>query len=71
MKEYLMGLLLEHGDRAFGFTIAYRDAGYTRLFTVARENADFIELIERPQYTAELLPYKLTAKALEYIKSND
>jgi hypothetical protein len=32
---------------------------------------EFIELIKRPKYDEQNLPYKLTAKALEYIKAHD
>ena len=70
MKDFLLELFLEHGDRAFGYRSDYMNDEYTRLFTLAREGM-LIEYLNRPQYTAELLPYKLTAKALEYINSND
>ena len=68
MREFLLGLYLEHGERAFPYR--YKNDEYTRLFTLAREGM-LIEYLNRPQYTAELLPYKLTAKALEYIKAHD
>ena len=68
MREFLLGLYLKYGERAFSYR--YKNGEYTRLFTLAREGM-LIEYLNRPQYTAELLPYKLTAKALEYINSND
>ncbi len=68
MKEFLLGLYLEYGER--GLPYRYKNGEYTRLFRIARDNT-FIELIERPKYDAQELPYKLTAKALEYIKPHD
>jgi len=68
MKEFLLGLYLDHGERAFPYR--YKNGEYARLFRIARDNT-FIELIERPKYDAQELPYKLTAKALEYIKTHD
>lgn len=64
MKEFLLGLYLEYGERDF----AYRPV-YGIMFSIAYP--EFIELIERPKYYAQELPYKLTAKALEYIKAHD
>ena len=66
MKEYLMGLLLEHGDRAFPFRASITGD----LFAQAR-NSNYIEMRLLSKYDEQNLPYKLTAKALEYIKSND
>ena len=64
MKEFLLGLYLEHGERDF----AYRSV-YGTMFHKAYP--ELIELIKRPKYDAQELPYKLTAKALEYIKAHD
>ena len=64
MREFLLGLYLEHGERAF----AYRSV-YGTMFH--KSYPEFIELIKRPKYDAQELPYKLTAKALEYIKAHD
>jgi hypothetical protein len=64
MREFLLGLYLEHGERDF----AYRSV-YGTMFH--KSYPEFIELIKRPKYNTELLPYKLTAKALEYIKAHD
>ena len=66
MKDFLLGLLLEHGDRAFPFRASITG----ELFAQAR-NSRYIDMIPCPVYDAHNLPYKLTAKALEYIKSND
>lgn len=68
MREFLLGLYLEHGERAFPYK--YKNGESTRLFHLARGN-DFLEMITRPIYDAQNLPYKLTAKALEYIKAHD
>lgn len=68
MKEFLLGLYLEHGERSFPYR--YKNGEYSRLFVLAR-GAEFIGLIELPKYDAQELPYKLTAKALEYIKAHD
>ena len=67
MREFLLGLYLEHGERAFPYI--YKEE-YPRFFVVAR-GEEFIELLKRPKYDAQELPYKLTAKALEYIKAHD
>ena len=64
MREFLLGLYLEHGERDF----AYRSV-YGIMFHKAYPK--FIELIKRPKYDAQELPYKLKDKALEYIKSHD
>ena len=68
MREFLLGLYLEHGERAFPYR--YKNGEYTRFFVVAR-GEEFIELIKRPKYHEQNLHYKLTAKALEYIKAHD
>ena len=68
MREFLLGLYLEHGERAFPYR--YKNGEYTRFFMVSR-GEEFIELLKRPKYDAQELPYKLTAKALEYIKAHD
>ena len=64
MREFLLGLYLEHGERDF----AYKSV-YGAMFTIAYP--EFIGLLKRPKYDAQELPYKLTAKALEYIKAHD
>ena len=68
MRELLLWLYLEHGERDFPYR--YKNGEYTRLFVIAR-GEEFIELIKRPKYDAQELPYQLTAKALEYIKAHD
>ena len=68
MREFLLGLYLEHGERAFPYR--YKNGEYTRFFVLAR-GEEFIELIKRPKYDTQELPYQLTAKALEYIKAHD
>lgn len=72
MKDFLMELFLEHGERAFGYNGHKVTNGdiYDRHFAQARYK-DYIEYIMRDTYTVHLPPYKLTAKALEYIKTND
>ena len=67
MREFLLGLYLKYGDRSFPYR--YKNGEYSRLFHTAYP--EFIELIKRPKYDTQELPYQLTAKALEYIKSND
>ena len=69
MREFLLGLYLEHGERAFPYVIDY-DGAPVHKFGQARA-LQYITLISRKKYNAELLPYKLTAKALEYIKAHD
>ena len=68
MREFLLGLYLKYGER--GFPYRYKNGEYTRFFVIAR-GEEFIGLIKRPKYDAQALPYKLTAKALEYIKTHD
>lgn len=69
MKEFLLGLYLEYGERAFAYLIAY-DGAPAYKFGQAMA-LQYITLIPRKKYNAKLLPYKLTAKALEYIKAHD
>lgn len=68
MKEFLLGLYLEHGERAFPYR--YKNGEYSRLFILARDNG-YIDMLTLPKYDLQNLPYKLTAKALEYIKAHD
>ena len=65
MKEFLLGLYLEYGERAFPYI--YKNGEYSRLFILARDN-DYLDTRTLPKYDSQNLPYKLTAKALEYIK---
>jgi hypothetical protein len=68
MREFLLELYLEYGER--GLPYRCKNGEYTRFFVLAR-GEEFIELIKRPKYDEQNLPYKLTAKALEYIKTHD
>ena len=66
MKDFLMELFLENGERE----LPYRESPTGTLFAEARDRG-FIEMIWLQKYDGLNLPYKLTAKALEYIKTND
>ena len=66
MKEFLLGIYIEYGDRAFPYIQAKRTNGeYT--FGSALQKY-FIERINPFPPTVEPSIYKLTAKALEYIR---
>ena len=68
MKEFLLGLYIEYGDRAFPYNNPSYCDSYVNHFTRAR-GVEYIIYAGDDSYTTEYLPYKLTAKALEYIKS--
>ena len=68
MREFLLELYLEYGERAFPYK--YKNGEYSRLFVIAR-GEEFIQNLTLPKYDLQNLPYKLTAKALEYIKTHD
>lgn len=69
MKEFLLGLYIEYGARAFSYE--YKNGEYSRLFVIAIGlPSPFIERVDTDDFPM-FIPYKLTAKALEYIKTND
>ena len=65
MREFLLELYLQHGEREFGFAVNF----------LSLEESVFIEA--RTKYYiiylgfAAPIPYKLTPKAIEYIKNLD
>ena len=63
MKEFLLGIYIEYGDRAFPYKNSMETGGQYMFGAALRDK--YIKS------TAMLAPYKLTAKALEYIKTND
>ena len=65
MRDFLMELYLLHGEREFGFIIDFIGSEGS-MFTVARREYYIMYL----GYVAPI-PYKLTTKAIEYIKNLD
>ena len=68
MKEFLTGLYIEHGDRAFSF---FGVSVITRQIAIKAVTKQYIAHTHYPQYTNENLPYKLTPKAIEFIKAGN
>ncbi len=64
MKEFLLEIWIGHGDRSFGYQQYLEEV---QLFVDARDGG-YIDYMSREKYTSEHLPYKLTPKALAYIK---
>ena len=65
MRDFLMELYLLHGEREFGFILDFIGLEDS-MFTVARREYYIMYL----GYAAPI-PYKLTTKAIEYIKNLD
>ena len=65
MREFLLELYLKHGEREFGFVVDF----------ISLEESVFDEA-RREYYIMYLgfaapIPYKLTSKAIQYIKNLD
>lgn len=63
MKEFLLGLYIEYGNRTFPYRMAQETGGIYVFGAALRDG--YIE----SNHNACTVPYKLTAKALEYIKA--